>query len=228
MATELLYAVPDRERLRAFQACVDDYGQGDPGDPWANNCIANDAVAFSNGLIGRAGGSVDLRFNPTELALCRKLAAEAAQVMGPCWPGMYSSSDPVTEPYFVASATLAPHRTIDAALIRGVFGGALYSKLQIEVEPLDESGVWWEQIQGYAQDYKEEDPGADVQTEIFAPWQSVMSWFHNRPELHGNCFVRIGVKRQVGLRGGCVFPWFVLSQTAQGQLVGLSTYLVHG
>src|SRR5262245_46606655 len=130
-AKPIQYAVPDPERLRAFRPCIDDYGVGEPEDPWANNCLAKDAVAYANGLIARAGTSIDLRFDPDELALCIRLGTGAASVMGPYWPGMYSAADTHTEPFYAVSAAFGPRPSPNADVIRAVFGDALYPDAEV-------------------------------------------------------------------------------------------------
>ncbi len=225
MASELANALPDPNRLRAFQPCVDDYGVSDPTDPWANNCLANDAVAYSNGLITRLGTAADLRYDPEELVLCRAIAEEAARVMGPRWPGMYSASDSRTEPYFAVSAAFVPRSVPDPDLVRSVFGEALYPETRVTVEALDESGEWWRQVQQCAVECEEDDPDFDANTEVISPWRSVIRWFAEHPGLRGSCFIQIRKTRR-GIRGGCVFPWFVVGLTKRGSIAGISTCLV--
>lgn len=221
-------AIPDPDRLLPFARCVDDYGVGDPDDPWANNCLANDAVAYSNGLIARAGNPIDLRYDPEELSLCARLAAEAARMMGPWWPGMYSASSPETAAFFATSSSFTPRPVPDADLIRAVFGGALCAEAGITVEELAERGEWWELVERCAADDEDDDPDLDTDTAVFSPWRSVLRWFADQPELHGCSLVRIEVKRRRGARGGCVFPWLAVGVTAQGSLAGISTCLVKG
>src|SRR4051812_3504321 len=115
------FATPDPDRLRAFQPCIDNYGLGDSSDAWANNCLANDTVAYSNGLIARAGVPPDLRFDPDELALCTQLAVQASRVMGPRWPGMYSANDAPTAPFYMASTMFIPRPAPDPDSIRIAF-----------------------------------------------------------------------------------------------------------
>lgn len=221
-------ATPDPDRLLAFRPCVDDHGVGEPADPWANHCIANDAVAYSNGLIARAAVPPDLRFDPTELSLCARLAAEAARRMGPWWPGMYSASSPMTAAFFATSSTFPPRRVPDAVWIRSVFGGALCAEASIAVEELAERGEWWDLVKRCAADSQDDDPDFDSEGEVITPWRSVIRWFADQPELHGSSMVRIQVQRHRGVRGGCVFPWLVVGVTEHGSLAGISTCLVKG
>lgn len=222
------HATLDPTRLHAFQPCIDSYDVGDPEDPWGNNCLASDAVAYSNGLIARAGAAVDLRFAPSELALCSRLATEAAALMGPRWPGMYSANDARTFPFFTVSAFLTPRERPDADLIRAIFGGAICPEAEVCVEPLEACGEWWESILNCGAECEEDDPEFDAQAQVIRPWQAMMRWFTERPELHGSIFVRVIVKRHRGLRGGCVFPQLVIALTERGSLTGISTYLVAG
>jgi hypothetical protein len=215
-------AIIDPARLRPFQACVDDYEVGDQDDPWANNCLAYDAVAYSNGLISRKGAPVDLRYDDMELTLCSRLATESARLMGPRWPGMYGT-DAITAPYFVTSESFGPLPALDARRIREVFGEALFADANIEVETLAERGTWWDEVQRCAADSAEDDPDFDPQEKVIKPWQSIIRWFACRPELHGSSFVRIWVENKQTLQGGCVFPWFVVGLTQRGALAGIST-----
>jgi hypothetical protein len=219
------YAVPDPERLRAFEPCMDDYGVGSPGDPWANNCLANDAVAYSNGLIARVGTPIDLRFDPDELALCIRLGADAASVMGPYWPGMYSAADTRTEPFYAVSAAFGPLPSPNADAIRAVFGNALYPDTEVTVERLAESGGWWDRVKQCVAECQEDDPDGDYHAGL-GTWRSVIRWFSDQPELHGSSFVQMHVESESGVRGGCVFPWLVVGLTKCGSLVGISTRTV--
>lgn len=219
-------AIPDRSRLDPFAPCIDDYGVGDPNDPWANNCLARDAVAFCNGLIAREGTELTLGFDDEELQLCKHLAAEAARQMGPRCEGLYSAGDSPTSPHFVVGEALPSGSSLDANLIRSVFGDALVQEAEITVETLDERGDWWSQIENCAADSAADDPEYDVNSEIITPWLTVMQWFRDQPQLHAASMVRVHVPRHRGIRGGAVFPYFVIALTARGSLAGISTYVV--
>lgn len=157
MADGLQTAVLDPERLRPFKDCVDNYGGGDEDDPWANNCLARDSVAYSNGLIARAGETIDLWFDPNKLARCRQLADEATALLGAFWPLVNSNANPRTEPYYMASEALRSTPTIDVDLIRALLGGALCPEATICVEPFEERGEWWGEVEENAAGYLEEE-----------------------------------------------------------------------
>jgi hypothetical protein len=218
-------ARPDPDRMQPFEPCVDNYGVGDPDDPWANNCLANDAVSYSNGLIARAEVPVDLRYDPAELSLCARLAAEAARMMGPWWPAMYSANTPHTAAFFASSATFGQRPAPDPECIRAVFSEALIPEAKIVVEELAERGEWWASVLSCVADSSDDDPEFDSEAEL-TRWRSVIRWFARQPELHGCSIARIRVPRHRGVRGGCVFPWLAVGMTDHGSLAGISTCLV--
>jgi hypothetical protein len=224
---------PDPDRFAVLRECTVNYGVGDPGAEWPNNLLSRKTVVYGSGRIAREGDSVRQEVDPDELALCRRLAGEAADLMAGVEVGMGSeSSDPFRAFFIAANADDPVPEGIDEGLIRSRFGGTIFPPSAITVEPLAEAGRWWAEVEQEAGD--SEDEGSE---EHLRPWRALIAWFAARPELKDSAFVRIGdsdalndLDRGSYPQGtelpGCVLPRLVLGLTAAGSLVGLFGYSV--
>lgn len=227
--TAITHFEPDADRLGVLRECMEHYAIGDPEAEWPNNIISRRAVVYGSGRIARRGEPVRHAVDPEELALCRRLSAEAAAVMAGVPVGMGSQSGDAFRAFYVTANVDDPAPTaITEALIRARFGGTLFPPVTITVEPLVESGVWWSEV---------ESDGSASGPEYFVPWRAMIRWFRGRPELVGTCFVRIGhdrdlwdLPRESWPEGteltGCVLPRLALGLTRGGSLVGLFGYSV--
>ena len=215
---------PDPDRLAVIHECMEHYNVGDPNAEWPNNLISRRAVVYGSGLISRAGDPVRHAVDPDELALCRRLAAEAAGIMFGVAVGMGSEAGDGFRGFFIAGTAgeTAPS-AIDESLIRSRFGGTIFPLATITVEPLAESGVWWSEV---------EDDGAESEADYFVPWRAMIQWFNGRPEFVSSAFVRIGDREALWNspheewpKGtditGCVLPRLAVGLTRGGSLVGL-------
>lgn len=221
----------DPERLAFLAPCIDAYGVGDPSvAEWPNNMISTRAVAYASGRIARRDALVRHAIDREELALCHRLATEAATLVGRMEVGMGSSSGDVFHPYWaVANADETPAARIDEALVAAAFGGTLFPLATILVEPLDEGGVWWSAV---------EEDGAESPQSYFEPWRNMIRWFAACPELVDRRFVSIGdrqalwdAERDPRLPSGteltpCTLPRLALGLTRAGSLVGLFGWTV--
>src|SRR5947209_8433000 len=117
---------PDPERLAVFRECMETYGvdAGAPADEeWPWNVVSRRAVAYSCGRIARAGEPVEHRHDPEDLAMCRRLSAEAAAVMEGTAVGMGSESTDPFRPFFVAANVgAAVPEAVNEQLVRRAFG----------------------------------------------------------------------------------------------------------
>src|SRR5947209_20316796 len=71
---------PDPEALAALGACVGKPGD-DPASEWSANVLSRRTVGYGSGAIARRGAPVRHQVDPDELALCRRLAAEASGLL---------------------------------------------------------------------------------------------------------------------------------------------------
>jgi hypothetical protein len=215
---------PDMDRLAVIRECMEHYEVGDPEAEWPNNIISRRAVAYGSGVIARRGEPVQHAVDSDQLALCRQLSAEVAQVMSGVPVGMGSESEDTFRAFFIAANVDESDRSaITEGLIRAKFGGTLFPPVTITVEALVESGVWWSEVE---YDGSESEPG------YFDPWRAMIRWFRGRPEFVDTCFARIGhnrdlwdLPRELWPEGteitGCVLPRLALGLTHGGSLVGL-------
>jgi hypothetical protein len=220
---------PDPDRLAVIQECMQNYDVGDPEAEWPNNIISRRAVVYGSGVIARRSVEVRHAVDPHELGLCRRLSAEAGEVMAGVSVGMGSeSSDPFRGFFVVANVDGPAPSAITEGLIRAKFGGTLFPPVTITVEPLAESGVWWSEV---------EYDGSESEPEYFLPWRAMIRWFQSRPEFVNSWFVRIGhnrdlskLPREMWPKGteitGCVLPRLALGLTGGGSIVGLFGYSV--
>lgn len=220
---------PDEERRAVLGECMENYGVGAAAAAWPNNMIARDAVVSGSGAIARRGAPVRHAVDPGELDLCRRLADEAAGIMAGVEVGMGSESGDPFRAFFIAGDADGPAPgSIDEALIRSRFGGTIFPPATITVEPMEEAGVWWSEV---------EDDGSESEDDYFVPWRAMIRWFRDRPEFADSAFVRVGdrealwgVPRDRFPEGTettpCALPRLALGLTRGGSLVGLFGFSV--
>jgi hypothetical protein len=215
---------PDPTRFEVVRLCTEHFDVGDPDAEWPNNILSRRTVVYGSGAIARRGDPVRHAVDPDELALCRRLAAEAAAVMAGVEVGMGSESGDTFHEFFIAGNAVepAPGR-IDEQLVRSRFGGTIFPLATITVEPLAEAGVWWSEV---------ESDGAESEEVYFKPWRAMIRWFRERPEFVDCAFVRIGdsralwaIPREEWPEGtectGSSLPRMAVGLTRGGSLVGL-------
>jgi len=201
-------------------------GYKDPSpEDFSLNTISKRAVAYSCGRLAMPGDKLVHRHHAEDLALCRRLAGEAARIMKGTEVGMGSESSDYFAPFFVAANIGDPvPKRITERLIRERFGGTIYPPATIWIEPLKEKGKWWAAV---LSDGGEDDE--DEKEQGLKPWRDMIRWFRSREELHGAAFVRIGddpLDRECH-NAGCVFPRLALALTGGGGLVGICGHVVH-
>jgi hypothetical protein len=220
---------PDPDRLAVIRECMEHYDVGRLDAEWPNNIISRRAVVYGSGAIARLGAPVRHAVDPEELALCRRLAAEAAAVMSGADVGMGSESGDPFRGFFIASnVDEPPPVSINEQLIRSKFGDTIFPQATITVEPLSEAGVWWSEV---------EYDGSESEANYFTPWRAMIRWFRGRREFVDSAFVRIGdtralwaLPREGWPEGteitGCVLPRLALGLTRAGSLAGLFGFCV--
>jgi hypothetical protein len=239
---------PDPDRLAVLRPCIESGACGDPDAVWPNNILARDAVVYGSGVIARSGQPVRHNVDPGELALCRRLAAEARARMRGVAVGMGSEGVDEFQEFFVAANAddPIPHR-IDEGLIRSRLGGTIFPPATITVEPLTEVGRWWKWVEDDAASRSEggdtgpedryEEYRARFTEDYLRPWRALTAWFRGQPELMDSAFVMIGdydalhaLSRGEYPRGTvtvpCALPRLALGVTKQGSLAGLFGFVV--
>jgi hypothetical protein len=222
---------PDADKLASIRECMENYDVGDPEAEWPNNIISRRALVYGSGVVSRRGALVRHAVDPDELALCRRLALEAAGIVAGVDVGMGSEScDPFRAFFIVANVDEPAPRCIDEHLVRSKFGDTIFPQATITVEPLDDARVWWSEV---ALD------GSKSGEAYFRPWRAMIRWFREQPAFVDSAFVRIGDRRALwdveakkeelpeGTEiTGCVLPRLALGLTKHGSLAGLFGYTV--
>jgi hypothetical protein len=224
---------PDPDLLEILRECTENYDVGDSEAEWLNNILSRKTIVYGSGRIARRGDPVRHNVDPGELALCKSLAGEAAELMAGVWVGMGSESADTFRAFYIAANADDPVlEAIDESLIRSGFGDTIFPPATISVEPLAETGQWWAEV--------EADAGAlsgEEHETYLRPWRALIRWFGARPELKDSAFIRIGEYDALNEldRGsypegtkipGCVLPRLALGRTRAGSLVGLFGYSV--
>ncbi len=198
------------ERLAPLRECmVDSSGANKPGE-WPGNFFSTQTVAYSCGILARAGETIVHAHDPAELALCQRLANEAARIMAGTYLGMADESDHQFSPFFITAnvgAPVPPHMTESA--VRTAFRGIIWPQAQLEIDPLKQAGKWWQRASGQ--------PLADNNLQALKAWRGLLAWFAAQPELHAASFVGMSERGA----SSCIFPQMALAFTSNGSLVGL-------
>lgn len=177
--------------LSILAPCINNYDVGeDENAEWPNNMISRLALISEDGLIIRRGDLHKKPISLEEVAHCRRIANEAKEVAGELEVGMGSESGDAFQPFWlVATQSEMVAISIDETLIRSRFGDTLFPPVSMTIEPLNESGVWWQDVVGW---FNEEDLDEDERSEYVKPWRALLAWFKECPDFTQTAFVRIG------------------------------------
>ncbi len=207
--------VVSAERLAPLQECmVDSTGDNRPGE-WPANYFSTQTVAYSCGILARAGEKVVHDHDPDELKLCQRLADEAAAIMTGTWLGMSDESDHQFAPFFITAnvGDKVPRKMTEAHL-RAAFHGVINPKCRLDIELLKEEGDWWKKASGQ--------PLASNDDKSLAAWRAMIAWFGSQKELHAASFVSFNNPVEpVGEEISVILPRMILALTKKGSLVGL-------
>jgi hypothetical protein len=215
--------IPPSQRILA--ECMETYGmEGDDPDhqEWVWNILSRQAVVYSCGAIGRAGDMVEHHHDPIELARCLQLSQAAAELMQGHSIGMGDEGDHELLPFYIpANAGTAAPAEITEDWLRLAFGGTIYPKAQMAIEPLEIGRTWWREVAACS-----EDNGENQQ--IVEAWQNLVQWFASQTDLHHPVFVSISNSWDAEeSNGGCVLPRLAIALTSAGSLVGIISCVVH-
>src|SRR5947209_13226068 len=127
---------PDPAALAVLGACVGEPGN-DPASEWSANILSRRTVVCASGAIAHRADLVRHHVDPDELALCRRLAAEASGLLDGIDTGLGSESALHFRGFFSAANADDPvPARIDPPLIRARFGGTVFPLAAITVELL--------------------------------------------------------------------------------------------
>lgn len=241
---------------RIFSACCDPYGCGDPAlSEWPNNVLSIHTHVYDSGVIARPTDSIVHRVDPDELARCERLAAAAASIMGSHPVGMKSEGGEPFYPYFqvvsvdAAGAAPGPPKSVDAALVRKLFGNTIAPFDHVFVEPFEEGCFAWREMQadlGDDEDDDDDDPDPEddesiEREQVLGRWRELIRFFHESDELVHPSFAAIGFYEYkapreasvldaseppgVEMKGSCL-PRMPFAFTRAGSLVGLFGHVV--
>lgn len=224
----------DPARLTPLRECMESYDIGGSSAEWPNNIISRKAVVYGSGVISREGTPVRHNVTSDELDLCRRLARQACSLMAGVRVGMASEADDCFFEFFIAANEDDPvPAKIEEALIWSKFGGTIFPLATIEVEPLEEAGVWWSEVL-----YDVSETSSIEREAHLRAWRRLIQWFRERIELKDAAFVRIGEYEALNSLNleidsppgtelaGSVLPRLVLGLTKGGSLAGLFGYSV--
>jgi hypothetical protein len=208
----------DEQLLEPFKECMTAPGI-DPGeDEWPMNLLSHRAVVYSCGRLGRSGELMEHAHDAEEVALCRRLAQEAAAPWQGRWFAFSDEGSHQFSPFFATALVgdKVPSQ-VSEEHVRAAFGGTLRADCRIVIEPLAEAGEWWRLA------------GGEEGSPLLLLWRSTIAWF-NQPGLHGASFVHIDNPPLGAAWGGgmppCTFPRVVLALTERGSLVGMYSCVV--
>jgi hypothetical protein len=199
-----------------------DYGEPVEKGSWPFNVLSRHAIPYDCGLIGLPDEPLQHRHRQDELDLCRRLSAEAAELMrGMDLVRTVATVSPLL-PFFMASnEEAAVVAGVSAAEVRRAFGGAIYPPTEIRIEPLREGEAWWQDILNFY-DCAE---GESERTQALQRWRALIAWFDDRSELTQPSFVSVGEECLPEWQGqvnpGCTFPRLLVGRSAAGSLIGV-------
>lgn len=209
---------PDEHLLEPFKECMTAPGIEPGEDEWPMNLLSHRAVVYSCGRLGRAGEVIEHAHDAEELALCRRLAYEAAAPWQGQWLAFSDEGSHRFSPFY-ATALVGDQvpAQVSEEQVLAAFGGALRAGCRIVIEPLVEAGDWYRLS------------GGEEGSPLLALWRATIAWF-NQPGLHGASFVRIDnpppdTTWSSGMQP-CTFPILVLASTDRGSLVGMYSCVI--
>jgi hypothetical protein len=196
----------DASLKSVIEECTRSSNPVDPLAEWSGNILSTKTVVYGSGRIAREGESVTHCVDPDELDQIKRLAHDAAKVMdGVPIRGGSKSPGRFREIFVAANVDEEKPSKIDPELIRARFGGTINPDAAITVEPLTESGAWWDEVAANCESASR-----------LAPWKSMAQWFRTQPDFVTSAFVSIGAGNS-----DSPSPRLVLGLTRGGSLTGL-------
>jgi hypothetical protein len=191
---------------------------------WPGNMLSKRIVIYGDGTIARRDEPVRFAVDAGELALCRRMAAEADAIAKGLMIAGGSGGNEFRPFYNTASEGAPVPPQIDAELIQARFAGTIFPQAEVAVEPMAEAGDWWAVVEAVFKG----DPDLER-------WKEMIRWFRSRSEFVDAAYIRIGDNLQ-NANGmpespdveafGVVMPRLAVGLTHKGSLAGLAGCVV--
>jgi hypothetical protein len=232
-----------------FEPCTNTFGSGNPDlTDWPNNVLSVHLKVYDSGVIARGNEAVVHRVDPSELARCERLSAQALAIVGEHAVGMKSEGDDPFQAFFrVVSVNPdgvppGPPSRVDARFVRELFAGTIAPFEPVYVEPMTQGGYFWGDA--CSEDLNEDDCDDEewgrVQ-QVRQRWQDLLHFFTTSEELVTPSFASIGFYEFASPPGadivnadeppgfemkGCCLPRMPFAFTRAGSVVGLFGHVV--
>ncbi len=216
---------PNSAKQDILWTCIGKRGAAPAPDEqeWRWNVISTQVEVYTCGMVGRYGENLKHDHDSSEIERCQQLAQEAAETMA----GQVMTDDEGTHrfhPFYIVANRDTSIEKITDQVIRSAFSNTIYPLVEIEVEPLEERGNWWDTVISCV-------PGDNDNQDPLLPWRGMIQWFQQQPELHDSVFINIGSEcvtdHQAGSGSGCVFPRLIVGLTKASSIVGMITFVSH-
>lgn len=193
----------------------------DPSGEWGMGNVSTRAVRYSCGCLTRKGHPLAHAHDPAEVALCERVATEAADRLKAFTVGEGAR----VWPFFAAATADSAPAKLDEARVRAAFGGTIAPGLNFVVAPMRRRGGHWDQLDGAQLTLDavpaEIDTPPGIAEYMRTAWDVFATWFTNVPGLREHSRVGIGFS---DADPGPLKPRMVLAHTAAGSLVGVISY----
>lgn len=217
---------PNPDRLGVLAECLESRGSADSGDEWPSQFLSTRTIAYSCGLLTRQGDGAVHTHDGEELKRCRRLAAEAAEIMKGVLIGGNDESDHTLDPFRITANVGDPvPKKITEGVFRKAMRDTVYPDARLTIEPFKKTSDWWKRVSALHPDYHIVPEDFPDEPDRVARWNQLFEWFRNHPDLHSPVY--IGFKEPAGGEfHAIVYPRLFVALTASGSLVGLATCVV--
>ena len=217
---------PNPSRLGVLAECRKSSGPADNGEEWPGQFLSTRTVAFSCGMLGRQGDSIVHNHDAEELKRCRRLAAEAAEIMEGVLIGGNDESDHTLDLFWIPANVGDPvPKKITETVFRKAMRDTVYPGALLVIEPFKKTSDWWKRVSALHPDYHIVPEQMPDEPERVAKWKRLFEWFRKHADLHSPVY--IGFKESTdGKFDATVYPRLFVALTASGSLVGLATCVV--
>jgi hypothetical protein len=217
---------PDPTRLGVLAECRKSSNSSDKGGEWPGQFLSTRTIAFSCGMLARQGDDTVHDHDAEELKQCRRLAAEAAEIMKGVLIGGSDEGDHTLHPFCIPANVGDPvPKKITETVFRTALRGTVYPEAVLTIEPFKKTSDWWKRVSALHPDYEVVPEDFPHEPERVARWKRLFEWFRNHADLHSPVY--IGFKKPAkGEFHATVYPRLFVALTASGSLVGLATCVV--
>ena len=220
---------PDSTRLGVLAECMTGCDFQNVGGEWPGHFLSTRTIAYSCGILARDGDTVVHAHDADEVKRCRKLAAEAADIMKGVDIRWGDESDHTLHPFWIpANAGDPVPKNLTEKVFRAAMRGTVYPDAVLTIEPFKKTSNWLKKVTALDLDYyggPEEDPDCVAKETARADqWRRLYDWFRNHPDLHAPVYIRFAEPK--GVEFTSVYPMFFVALTSAGSVVGLVTCVV--